>query len=100
MLVRAAARRCLQLAGVRTRSFLQTGALLVAAASAGAQTAGYARMGARVDSIFAQAIRPNEPGCAVGVRHQGATVLERGYGLASLEYGIRMRPSARFDAAS
>jgi len=53
---------------------------------------------ARIDSLFAG--RDSGPGCAVGVGRAGAPNLERAYGLASLEYGVRNTPATIFHAAS
>ncbi len=39
----------------------------------------------RVDSLFSREIRPDAPGCAVGVYRNGEVVMTRGYGLASVE---------------
>ncbi|MDX2260120.1 MAG: serine hydrolase domain-containing protein [Gemmatimonadales bacterium] len=39
----------------------------------------------QVDSIFAAAVRPNGPGCAVGVYRDGTLELARAYGVTSIE---------------
>ena len=43
----------------------------------------------RVDEIFAPWTSASSPGCAVGVAVDGLTVLERAYGMADLQHGIR-----------
>lgn len=40
-----------------------------------------------VDSVLARFHRPNMPGMAVGVLHQGQVMLRQGYGLADIEQG-------------
>jgi CubicO group peptidase (beta-lactamase class C family) len=40
------------------------------------------------------------PGCAVMVRHNGKTVLCRGYGMANLEHGVRVTPQTVFQSGS
>ena len=40
------------------------------------------------------------PGCAVMVRHEGKVVLSEGYGMASLEHGIRVTPQTVFQSGS
>jgi CubicO group peptidase (beta-lactamase class C family) len=55
---------------------------------------------ARVDRLFARWQMPDSPGCSVGVSRGGATVLERGYGQASLELGVPITPQSVFHVAS
>ena len=40
------------------------------------------------------------PGCAVGVSHRGAVVYTKGFGMASLEDRVRIRPDTIFEAGS
>jgi CubicO group peptidase (beta-lactamase class C family) len=54
----------------------------------------------QIDAIFAPWNRPDSPGCSVGVGHDGLTVHERGYGMASLELGVPISPASVFEAAS
>ena len=54
----------------------------------------------RVDSIFAEFDKPGSPGAAVAVVRDGRVILERGYGYASLEHGVRITPTTVFDVAS
>jgi CubicO group peptidase (beta-lactamase class C family) len=67
---------------------------------AGRATSSSGVPGARVDALFARWNTASTPGCAVGVARNGETMLERGYGLASLEFGIPITPSSIFSAAS
>src|SRR5690606_34081893 len=53
--------------------------IIVPASVRAQQTAG---LTARVDETFARWSRGDSPGCAVGVMRDGATVLERAYGMA------------------
>ena len=59
-----------------------------------------AAFAARVDSLFDPWRGTDRPGCAVGVSHRGSVVLERGYGMADLEFGVPMTPSTVVHAAS
>lgn len=54
----------------------------------------------RVDSLFAGWTRPGSPGGSVAVLKDGRIVLERGYGLAQLEYEVPNTPSTIFHVAS
>lgn len=55
---------------------------------------------AAIDKIFERWDRPGSPGCAVGVAHRGEVVYKRGYGMANLEYGVRIRPDTIFESGS
>ena len=55
---------------------------------------------ARVDSIFSRVNRSDGPGCALGVYRAGTIVYANGYGMASLEHGIRITPKTDFYIAS
>lgn len=55
---------------------------------------------ARVDRLFAPWQRPDSPGCSVGVSRGVTTVLERGYGTASLEHRVPITPASVFHVAS
>jgi CubicO group peptidase (beta-lactamase class C family) len=55
---------------------------------------------ARVDAVFAKYAKPDSPGCAVGIARGGKTVMERGYGMANLEYDIPITPATIFEAGS
>lgn len=54
----------------------------------------------RVDSLFAEWTVPGSPGASVAVLKDGRIVLERGYGLAQLEYEMPNTPSTVFHVAS
>src|SRR5688572_31692769 len=53
----------------------------------------------RIDSIFSFAT-PNTPGCAVGVSQRGNVVVNRAYGLASVEKRAPLSQSSLFDIGS
>jgi CubicO group peptidase (beta-lactamase class C family) len=53
-----------------------------------------------VDAVFSVWDRPDSPGCAVGVYHDGQVVHARGYGMASLELDVPLGPSSVFHVAS
>jgi len=55
---------------------------------------------AKVDRVFDRWNRSDTPGCAVGVAVNGKTVLVRAYGMANLEYGLRIRPDTVFESGS
>lgn len=50
----------------------------------------------QTDRIFAAYDRPDSPGCALGVIHEGALVYRKGYGSASLEMGVPITPQSVF----
>jgi CubicO group peptidase (beta-lactamase class C family) len=54
----------------------------------------------RVDSIFAMYDTGRSPGCAVAVMDRGQVEYARGYGLADVERGTRIRPRSVFGLAS
>ena len=57
-------------------------------------------LNAKVDALFAEWNKPDSPGCAVGISKNGTLLYEKGYGMASLEWGIPITPAAVFPAAS
>lgn len=55
---------------------------------------------AKVDRVFERWNRSDAPGCVVGVAVGGKPVLIKAYGMANLEYGIRLRPDTVFESGS
>ncbi len=55
---------------------------------------------AKVDRVFERFNRSDTPGCVVGVAVDGEPVLVKAYGMANLEYGIRLRPDTVFESGS
>jgi CubicO group peptidase (beta-lactamase class C family) len=55
---------------------------------------------AKVDAVFARWNRSDTPGCSVGVAVNGRPVLVRAYGMANLEYGLKIRPDTVFESGS
>jgi CubicO group peptidase (beta-lactamase class C family) len=55
---------------------------------------------ADIDAVFEKYNMKTGPGCAVAVIHHGEVVHSKGYGMANLEYDIRITPSTVFDIAS
>jgi CubicO group peptidase (beta-lactamase class C family) len=55
---------------------------------------------AAIDKIFERWDRSGSPGCAVGVSERGQVVYTKGYGMANLEYGVRIWPSTVFETGS
>jgi CubicO group peptidase (beta-lactamase class C family) len=74
-------------------------AVVVALAIAGLGARQAASPDARVDAIMAR-WKETSPGCAVGVSAKGTSVLERAYGMADLEHGVRNTPVTIFEAGS
>jgi len=62
--------------------------------------AGPVSVAAAIDKIFARWDRSSSPGCAVGVSQGGQVVHTKGYGMANLEYGIRIWPTTVFESGS
>ena len=54
---------------------------------------------AEIDKIFAWT-KPDAPGCAVAVSHQGKQVVNRAYGLADLERNVPLTTDTVFDVGS
>jgi CubicO group peptidase (beta-lactamase class C family) len=74
--------------------------IVIAPTAARAQGSPPADSVAAVDRIFASWNTRQTPGCAVGVARNGQTVLERAYGMASLEYDVPNTPATIFEAGS
>jgi CubicO group peptidase (beta-lactamase class C family) len=55
---------------------------------------------AKIDRVFERWNRSDTPGCVVGVAVDGKPVLVKAYGMANLEYGIRLRPDTVFESGS
>jgi CubicO group peptidase (beta-lactamase class C family) len=72
---------------------LSSGSLAAAAAVAQEDAHDLER---RVDQVFAVYDRPDSPGCALGIIHDGEFLYKRGYGSASLELGVSLTPQSIF----
>lgn len=66
--------------------------LLLVATTVAPSAAAADSLAARVDAIFARYDKPDVPGCAIAVVRNGKIVHERGYGLASIEHRIPIKP--------
>ena len=55
---------------------------------------------ARVDRVFERWNRSDTPGCVVGVAVEGKPVLVKAYGMADLEFGVRLRADTVFESGS
>ena len=55
---------------------------------------------AKVDRVFERWDHSDTPGCVVGVAVDGKPVLVKAYGMANLEYGLRIRPDTVFESGS
>lgn len=53
-----------------------------------------------VDAVFANLDNESQPGCAVGVIHNGAYIHKAGYGMANLEHDIPISPASVFRTGS
>jgi CubicO group peptidase (beta-lactamase class C family) len=58
------------------------------------------RLFTKVDQLFEAYDKPDVPGCALAIIHEGAIIYKRGYGLANLEYDVPISPSTVFDIGS
>ena len=54
----------------------------------------------RVDSVFADYDRTDQPGCVLGVYRDQRMAYARGYGMANLELGIALSPQSFLDIGS
>ena len=54
----------------------------------------------RVAALFAPYSKPGSPGAVVGVMRDGEIAFCKGFGLASVELGVPIRPDTRFRIAS
>lgn len=54
----------------------------------------------RVDSVFADFDRTDQPGCVLGVYRDQRIAYARGYGMANLELGIALSPQSFLDIGS
>jgi D-alanyl-D-alanine carboxypeptidase len=78
-------------------------ALLLAAtlpANASVAAAPPPDLAGRLDQLLAQSYPASEPGVAVLVEKEGTVVLRKGYGMASLELGVPIRPEMVFRIGS
>lgn len=57
-----------------------------------------AAMEQQIDELFAD--YEDNPGCTVGIYHQGEIIYEKGYGYANLEHQVKITPESIFDVAS
>ncbi len=55
---------------------------------------------AKVDKLFAQWDKPDSPGCALGIIKDGKLIYTHGYGMANLDYNIRLSPQSIFNIES
>jgi len=54
----------------------------------------------RADSVFQRFDRTDSPGCSLGVYQDGKILYARGYGMASLEFGVALSPRSVLDVGS
>lgn len=85
---------------MRPRWLLLIVLVTVTAPVARPQAAGTAAGKPSVDAIFEKWAGTRSPGCAVAVSKDGATVVERAYGMADLEHGVANTPDTVFEAGS
>jgi len=93
---------------IATRALIACFVTTAVSAPALAQSAFPDSVVRRIDAVFAR-YPADAPGCALGVFQNGRISLEKGYGLANVEYGVPMTPqtpsimgsvSKQFTAAS
>ena len=86
---------------VAISAVLMAGLLLGISASAQAQVLVPAATAQRIDKVFAAYAKPGSPGCALALLDKGRSVYEKGYGLASIEFGVAIDPQkTAFEIAS
>lgn len=54
----------------------------------------------KIDGLFKKWDNYNSPGCAIGIIRNDSLIYAKGYGMANLEYGIRITPETIFHIAS
>src|SRR5260370_39724794 len=54
----------------------------------------------KVDRLFEDMNRPDNPGCTVGIVRNDSLIFATGYGMANLEYDVPNTPSTIFHMAS
>lgn len=52
----------------------------------------------QIEELFAD--YQDQPGCAIGIYHQGEIIYEKAYGYANLEHQVKITPESIFDVAS
>jgi D-alanyl-D-alanine carboxypeptidase len=92
-------RRAAERAGLCTLAVLPL-ILLAAAAPTWAAASGDADLAGRLDRLLAKAYPAAEPGAAVLVEKDGRVLLRQGYGMASLELAVPIRPEMVFRIGS
>ncbi len=65
-----------------------------------AQKAGAEKLAEKIDAVMSEIYKPNEPGAAIIVQKNRATILRKGYGLADLELGVPVDPDMVFRLGS
>ena len=84
----------------RTRRLASMGALALVSITACSQPLSSKASNDKVDQLFAQWNKPDEPGCSVGIGRDGATIYERGYGRANLDLDVPISSASVLSAAS
>ncbi|MGY8985558.1 MAG: serine hydrolase domain-containing protein [Sphingomonadales bacterium] len=67
---------------------------------AGAQVIDWSGAIQKTDAVFSEFNTDHTPGCAIGVIHNGAYILEKGYGMSNLEHGIPISRTSVFRTGS
>ena len=93
-------RRATLHAFVALASLLSLGAAPAAAAPPPTTEPGPAPAARAMDALLSAAFKPGEPGAAVIVAKDGKVLLRKGYGMASLELGVRVDPGMVFRVGS
>jgi len=60
----------------------------------------YAKLSSATDKLLQARIKPENPGCAIGIIHQGEYVHKAGYGMANLEHNIPIASNSIFRIGS
>jgi CubicO group peptidase (beta-lactamase class C family) len=73
---------------------------LLLSVAIGAQPGAPMDVSARIDKVFAPWSGEGSPGCAIAVGRGDSVIFTRAYGMANLEYGVRISPDTIFEAGS
>jgi CubicO group peptidase (beta-lactamase class C family) len=73
---------------------------ILATCSAGCNAPAPPRLGQEFDALFAEQIRPGQPGCAIGIGQGDEIVFSRSYGVSTLDHAVPITPATVFDVGS
>lgn len=77
---------------MKMKSFLSAFFLLFCFATMPFNAAQAQSLADKIDAIVAEQYKPDEPGVVVRVQQNGKVLFEKAYGMADMEFGIKMQP--------